>query len=354
LRRRTIFKAAAAAAAAAPAAALLGESPAQAYATYDVAVCEQYHNQVQIYPSSSAWSTSTLKWSFTPGTANGWSNLSDVKFRNTAAFGVVALVTASGGKVAIVNKTDEAAQELDDVLWSATPGNNPHAIERIPNIGAIVVASSGGYLYVYGPTAVSDPSTLALVQTISFDGAHGVWWDDITGKLWAIGQDYARIYTVSGDYRNTRLSLSRSISIGAHLGHSLDASYSNSNVLLATDGRQQGHDDRQDHVRRDADLRRQLRQVVLAAQFGRAVLGAGDRHDLSRGHPQLGQPLRPVLRRGRGEVVHAIPVVRGRVLQGSPVQRELPLTAIDRLRSGNPTADGLYRIVGFLSQWAYA
>ncbi|MFE9656620.1 hypothetical protein [Micromonospora sp. NPDC006431] len=236
MRRRAIFKAAAAAAAAAPAAALLGEAPAQAYATYDVAVCEQYHNQIQIYPSGSAWSSSTLKWSFSPGTANGWSNLSDVKFRNTSAFGVVALVTASGGKVGIVNKTTEAAQELNDLLWYATPGNNPHAIERIPNIGAIVVASSGGYLYLYGPTAVSDPSTLALVQTISFPGAHGVWWDDVSGKLWAIGQDYARIYTVSGTYRSTRLSLSRSISIGAHLGHSLDASYADSNLMLATDG----------------------------------------------------------------------------------------------------------------------
>lgn len=236
MRRRAIFKAAAAAAAAAPAAALLGETPAQAYASYDVAVCEQYHNQIQIYPSSSAWSTSTLKWSFSPGTANGWSNLSDVKFRNTSAFGVVALVTASGGKVGIVNKTTETAQELNDLLWYATPGNNPHAIERIPNIGAIVVASSGGYLYLYGPTAVSDPSTLALVQTISFPGAHGVWWDDVSGKLWAIGQDYVRIYSVSGTYRSTRLSLSRSISIGAHLGHSLDASYADSNLMLATDG----------------------------------------------------------------------------------------------------------------------
>lgn len=235
MRRRVIFKAAAAAAVAAPAAALLGHSPANADATYDVAVCEQYHNEIQIYPSSSAWSTSTLKWSFSPGTANGWSNVSDIKFRNTAAFGVVALVTASGGKVGIVDKTTTGTQKLGDLLWYATPGNNPHAIERIPDIGAIVVASSGGYLYLYGPTAISDPSTLALVQTISFPGAHGVWWDDVSGKLWAIGQDYARIYTVSGTYRNTRLSLSRSISIGTNLGHSLDASYSDSNLMLATD-----------------------------------------------------------------------------------------------------------------------
>ncbi|MFG3555302.1 hypothetical protein ACGGAQ_13070 [Micromonospora sp. NPDC047557] len=235
MRRRTILTAAVAAAAA-PAAALLDRSAAKAAVSYDVAICEQYRNQIQIYPSGSAWSTATLQWSFTPGTANGWSNLSDVKFRDTAAFGTVALVTASGGKVGMVNKTTEAAQELNDLLWSATPGNNPHAIERIPNIGAIVVAASGGYLHLYGPTVVSDPSTLALVQTISFPGAHGVWWDDASGRLWAIGQDYARVYTVSGTYRSTRLSLARSIPIGAHLGHSLDASYSDGSVLLATDG----------------------------------------------------------------------------------------------------------------------
>ncbi|NUO55791.1 MAG: hypothetical protein HOV78_03965 [Hamadaea sp.] len=239
MRRRTVFKAAAAAAVAAPAAALLGESPAQAYAAYDVAVCEQYHNQIQIYPSNVPWSNDTVKWRFNPGAADGWSNLCDVKFRNTAAFGEVALVTASAGRVAIVNRTTELVQELNDVLWTARPNNSPHAIERIPDLGAIVVAASVGYLYLYGPTAVSDPSTLALVQTISFAGAHGVWWDDIHERLWAIGRDYARVYTVSGTYRATRLTLERSVSIGPpHMGHSLDASYADSNLLLATDGKQ--------------------------------------------------------------------------------------------------------------------
>lgn len=235
--RRTLLTSAAAAAIGAPAAALLGSGPARASASYQVAVCEQYENQVQIYPSTSAWSTSTLVWKFAPGTTGGWSNLSDVKFRSTAAFGEVALVTASGGYAGIVDITSATSAGTGDVLWHATPGNNPHAIERIPDIGVIVVAASGGYLFVYGPTAVSDPSTLALVQTITYDGAHGVWWDDVYGRLWAIGQGRATPFTVTGTYRSTRLSATEGYAdFGDHLGHSLDASYADSSILLGTHG----------------------------------------------------------------------------------------------------------------------
>lgn len=137
-----------------PAAGLLAAVPAWAAADYEVAVCEQYHNQIQIYPSGSAWGPDTLRWSFSPGTANGWSNLSEVKFRNTAQFGEVALVAASGG------------------------------------------------------------------------------------RLWALGQGRATPFTVTGTYRDTRLvAADGDVSIGAgNLGHSLDASYADSGILLASHG----------------------------------------------------------------------------------------------------------------------
>lgn len=230
MTRRTLLKSAVLAGAT-PAALWLGQDGAQASATYDVAVCEQYHNQIQIHSSSTAWSTP--KWVWSPG-GGGWSNLSDVKFRNTAAFGEVALVAASGGNVGIVDKAASGTQGTGSLLWAATPGSNPHAIERIPNIGVIVTASSGGYLHVYGPTAISDPSTLALVQTIDYAGAHGLWWDDVHSRLWAIGQNRATSYAVSGTYRSARLVSGVDVAIGSHLGHSLDASYSNSSILLAS------------------------------------------------------------------------------------------------------------------------
>lgn len=232
--------------AAVPGGALFGQSAAEAYASYYVATCEQYTNRILVYPSDMEWG-GTRHWSFSPGTTNGWSNLSDVKFRGTSAFGWVALVTASGGRAAIVNVTSEVDAELNDVLWSATPGGNPHAIERIPDNGSIVVASSAGYLYLYAPTAISDPSTLALVQTISYDGAHGVLWEPTYRRLWAVGRGRATPFTVTGTYRNTRLSANDGyVSLGTYvgsdgatrynLGHDLQPDYSDSTnkTLLVT------------------------------------------------------------------------------------------------------------------------
>lgn len=231
MKRRNLLKSAAAVGVGLSAAAVL-EGVAQASPAYDVAVCEQYRNQIQIHTSDATWGTP--KWAWSPG-GGGWANLSDVKFRTTAQFGEVALVAASGGNVGIVDKNASGTQGTGSLLWSASPGSNPHAIERIPNIGVIVVASSGGYLRVYGPTAISEPSTLALVQTISYPGAHGLWWDDVAGRLWTIGQGRASVYGVSGSYRSTRLVWEADVSIGStNLGHSLDASYSDSSILLAS------------------------------------------------------------------------------------------------------------------------
>lgn len=231
LSRRTLL-AGAAAAVAAPTSAWLAEGTAQAAAGYDVAVCEQYRNQIQIYSSAAGWTAP--KWVWSPG-AGGWANLSDVKFRATAKFGEIALVAASGGNVGIVRKNASGTQGTGSLLWHASPGSNPHAIERIPNIGAVVAASSGGYLHVYGPTSVNDPATLALVQTISFPGAHGLWYDDVHGRFWAVGQDKATSYAVSGSGRGTRLVGAVNVPIGSgNLGHSLDASYKDSSILLVS------------------------------------------------------------------------------------------------------------------------
>jgi Family of unknown function (DUF6528) len=239
MHRRTLLKGAAVATVA-PATTLVAAEPAAA-ASYYVATCEQYQNKILVYPSDAGWSDSTLHWSFSPG-GGTWSNLSDVKFRDTAAFGWVALVTASGGRAGIVNITSEVQQELNDVLWSYDLGTlnsnaNPHSIERIPDNGSIVVADSAGYLRLFAPTAVSDPSTLALVQTISYAGAHGVLWDPTYSRLWAVGSGRATPFTVTGTYRSTRLSSTAGyVSLGTYtgsdglthnnLGHDLQPDYS--------------------------------------------------------------------------------------------------------------------------------
>ncbi|GAB2938960.1 hypothetical protein GCM10027280_29020 [Micromonospora polyrhachis] len=168
-----------------------------------------------------------------------------MKFRGTAAFGTVALVTASGGKAAIVDVKDgQRTATTADILWQATPGGNPHSIERIPDNGSIVVASSGGYLTLYSPTAISKPSTLAQVQKISLPGAHGVLYDPTHQYLWAIGEGKLVRYRITGTYRDTRLTAIGTINLGTYtnsdgvvkpnMGHDLFAPYTDPNTLFIT------------------------------------------------------------------------------------------------------------------------
>jgi len=230
MNRRSILRGLALGAAAAPAAALIG-GEAQA-ATYSVAAAEQVANRLYVWPTGKSLSWDNRSWSWSPGTG-GWSNLSDVRLRNTAAHGYVVLTAASGGRVGIVNHTSEKDAELNDLLWYAAPGGNPHAIERIDGNGSIVAASSNGYLTLYSPTAVSKPSTLAKVASYTLPGAHGVLWDPSMKLLWAIGDKVIRWYAVTGSYRSTRLSLKGSKTISG-LGHDLQPDYKDKTRLLFT------------------------------------------------------------------------------------------------------------------------
>jgi hypothetical protein len=203
-------------------------------ANFKVMVTEQVSNKVMVFDKNAAFSDTNRYKSWSPGTG-GWSNLSDCRIRDTAQFGAIGLAAASGGRVGIWNITDEKDQELNDVLWSAAPGGNPHALERIPDLGAFVAASSDGFLTVYGPTAVSDPSTLAQVQRVTLAGAHGVVWDPNNKLLWACGNKIVQAYTVSGTYRNVRLTASSKKVALSGLGHDLQPDFSNSGRLLVSD-----------------------------------------------------------------------------------------------------------------------
>ncbi|ROT33637.1 DUF6528 family protein [Micromonospora sp. HM5-17] len=228
--------------------ALVGTAgPAVAADNYYLATTEQVSNRVLVWNRNVAWTEGNLYWQFSPGTTSGaWQNLSDVRIRATAAFGTVALVTASGGRAAIIDvKSGKPRATTADILWQATPGGNPHAIERITDNGSIVVASSAGTLKLYAPTKISDPSTLALVQTISLPGAHGVLYDPTYKYIWAIGQGKLVSYAVTGTYRNTRLVATGSpINLGTYtnsdgvvtpnLGHDLQPSYTDPHTLFIT------------------------------------------------------------------------------------------------------------------------
>jgi hypothetical protein len=234
VKRRNLLRALAIGAPLATAGAVGAGIAAADTANFKVMVTEQVSNKVFVFDKNSAFTDANAYKTWSPGTG-GWANLSDCRVRDTAQFGAIGLAAASGGKVGIWNITDEKAQELNDVLWSATPGGNPHALERIPNLGAFVSASSDGYLTVYAPTKISDPSTLAKVQTVSLAGAHGVVWDPQNSLLWASGNKIVQAYTVSGTYRNIRLKASSKKVTLSGLGHDLQPDFSNSSLMQVSD-----------------------------------------------------------------------------------------------------------------------
>ena len=223
MKRRTLLRGAAAGAVTAPFLA----RPAHANLNYQVATTEQKSNRILTFNRDDDWTEDTIQWSWHSG-STGWSNLSDVRFRNTKHFGQVVLAAASGGYAGIITADG-------DVLWTGEPGGNPHAIERIPNIAAIVTASSAGYLNVYGPTKITDPSTLAKVQTVDLPGAHGVLWDPGMNVLWGIGDKVLRAYNVTGDYRDTRIADSGTSVALPGLGHDLQPDYTDATKLCVTD-----------------------------------------------------------------------------------------------------------------------
>ncbi|MFG3342584.1 DUF6528 family protein [Glycomyces sp. NPDC048151] len=234
MKRRNILRAVAIGAPLAAAGAIGAGVAAADTANFKVMVTEQVSNKVYVFDKNSAFSNANAYKTWSPGTG-GWSNLSDCRIRDTSTFGAIGLAAASGGRVGIWNITDEKDQELNDVLWSASPGGNPHALERIPDIGAFVAASSDGFLTVYGPTAVSKPSTLAQVQRVNLAGAHGVVWDPNNKLLWACGNKVVQAYTVSGTYRNVRIKASSKKVALSGLGHDLQPDYSNSDRLIVSD-----------------------------------------------------------------------------------------------------------------------
>ncbi|EER29126.1 hypothetical protein D8B26_000401 [Coccidioides posadasii str. Silveira] len=231
-------------------AAVLAHPIEERAANYHVAVVDQNSKTVRVFPrNSKKWNKDAIFWSFTADTGffnRKWNNLSGVKIRKVAKHGWIALVTASGGKAGIVNITKEKRKVgLDDVMWQATPGDNPHSIEIIPKNGAIVVASSKpGKLSLYVPTSkdVSDYSKIRHAKDYSLPGAHGVLWDPNGGKsvaagnLWVLGDDFLYKYKVTGSYKNTRLKRVAKYGLPKKgLGHDLQPDYSNKKTLLLTD-----------------------------------------------------------------------------------------------------------------------
>lgn len=217
---------------------------------YHLAVVDQNTKTIRVFPRDSAkWNKDAIYWSFTADEdlawlkGDHWADLDDVKIRKTADLGYVALVAASGGKVGMVNIiAEKESADLDDVVWQATPGDNPHSLERIPYLGAFVASSSSpGKLTLYVPTDASDVNDLSKIKKsheYEIPKAHGVLWH--SGKLWVTGEDFLYKFDVVGKGKSIKLVMDGEkialpkVSGRASNGHDLSASYKDSDVLLVT------------------------------------------------------------------------------------------------------------------------
>ncbi|MEX0172364.1 hypothetical protein [Streptomyces sp. LMG1-1-1.1] len=89
-----------------------------------------------LFRAISLWMPENLGWEWAAPDQTVWDRLGDARFRETDRFGWVCMV-AAGGKVGMVDFGDD-----DALLWSATPGGNPHAVEYLRRHGVVVAASS--------------------------------------------------------------------------------------------------------------------------------------------------------------------------------------------------------------------
>ena len=224
-----------------------------AAAQYRIAVVDQNVNEVRVFDrNSKAWDDDAIAWSFKGvdhWLNHGWADLSDARIRKSEGRGLIALITASGGNIGIVDVKQEAEKTNsdEDLVWSAEPEGNPHAIERIPGNGSILAASSEGVLHLYSPRDPDDIDNFSRYKknnSWKFPGAHGILWDPRTrstqedGVLWVLGDGELVGYRVKGKGMDTDLDRWRTVEIhhaGHKMGHDLQPDYAHKGRLLLTD-----------------------------------------------------------------------------------------------------------------------
>ncbi|TGB08653.1 hypothetical protein E4099_15030 [Streptomyces palmae] len=183
-----------------------------------------------------------VKWELRPG----WGDVLEARCRHISTDGDLVLVAAgdspSKGRVGIYQRKSKK------LLWSAAVTNYPHSIERVPGVGAVIVAGAGtarpgegkprpnGSLHLYGPKD-KHIASLGYIGSYPLQEAHGVLWDPQYELLWAIGRTEVRRYRVKGTYRGMRLEevdAAHRIRIGGN-GHDIQPDYTDKHRLLLTD-----------------------------------------------------------------------------------------------------------------------
>ncbi len=258
MRRRNLVRALAAGAVTLPVAGISFGGTARSAAaadSYRIAITDHVSNTIMVYDRAAAdWNGDPL-WSFSAGSSDGWNDPLEFRMRE-CYFGdevgtlvMVAHGRGDSGRVGLMRLTSDAHLTQSDLIWTDHLTTYPHSIERVPDIGAIVIASTdkGGWLHLYVQMTGGDPSSVEPVRSYAFPEAHGVLWDPASQLLWASGGYYVRSYQVTGSKANVALKeygtpiilnpYNRDLPEDewAGNGHDIQPDYTDPNRLLVTD-----------------------------------------------------------------------------------------------------------------------
>ncbi|HLK43672.1 MAG TPA: DUF6528 family protein [Thermoleophilia bacterium] len=159
--------------------------------------------------------------------AHTWRNVSEAKVRVLDGRGLLLAGASEGLAVALTYPQAE-------VLWATViPTLNVHSLEVLPEGNVAVAASDPGVVRVYA--AALGPRSEAFV---SFDlpGAHGVYWDQARGVLWAVGYSDLVALQVGGTTSAPTLTLVLRVALPDPSGHDLDRVAADPSRLWVTTG----------------------------------------------------------------------------------------------------------------------
>lgn len=153
-----------------------------------IVLTEQGFDQIDILdPTEAAFGAAKTVWTWKPTAANGFGDLAgtwglpdEAQLRHLGDQQYL-LTTDSDGLAAVVPYPQGTGS-----YWATNVGasNNPHSAELLPDGNVAVTASNGGFVRVY--TASQGPRSTTFAQ-FDLPGAHGVYYEDTTRLLWAVG-----------------------------------------------------------------------------------------------------------------------------------------------------------------------
>ncbi|MEV5385221.1 hypothetical protein [Streptomyces sp. NPDC052721] len=228
-----------------PAAGLLTAARAHAAGAaappaFDVLIGDVNSGRILLFDRNKPFTDAHVKWQLNPA---GPGHPMEHRFRDTRGDGEVLLAvtgTPDSGTASIYRRRDKK------LLWSANVPDYPHAIERAPGTGVVVVAgrskgpgggnAKGGSLHVFRPTGSHSGSLVRAGAPIPFHQAHGLLWDPRLERMWAAGGSVLTAYRIVTTASSARLveDTARRLT-GFHHPHDLQPDHQHPGRLLVTD-----------------------------------------------------------------------------------------------------------------------